>query len=186
LVFGDRPNAAEILDSSTGQWRKYRNLPSDWQARDCLLQDGNMLYHIGLYLEAVDLSVATEDGDDGDEYEDDTADDFDVVRLADVPEALRLPQTCSLLTRNGVKGIMIRTGHWVSLDTYEWTNVAGQIWNPLSEIPNSMRQFRDLPTIFGNPYCDDNNNFLCDFSGVTQYNPDLNKYNSMTHRLITD
>jgi len=93
LVFGGSEHT-EILDASTNVWRPYRNAPLDWDAFGCLVQDGDMIYHLGFTaVEAIDLTAAT-DGDD-----------FVVIELAPMPAVFRTPQKCSLFERNGVKGL---------------------------------------------------------------------------------
>ncbi len=82
---------------------------------------------------------------------------------------------CAFLEVDGVPGITIRTGHWLNLDTLQWEARAGPTYNPLAgEVPNDMWSFRGRPTIFGNPFCDED--FNCVNTEVLQYDPEADAW----------
>ncbi len=77
--------------------------------------------------------------------------------------------------------MFIRTGYWFNLTSREWHKKTGPVYNPLTLLPNNMWSYQGKPTIFGNPFCDED--LECSFTEVLQYDPELDDWISLGNML---
>ncbi len=140
----------EVEMLTEGSWSDYREIPiRRWLSSDCLIQYGGKIYHI--YENVTEIDPLT--------WEDQ---DLGVVSAGDEEVA-----KCSGLEIEGQPGIYTRSGLWFNLSSSEWIQTSPV--PALSGVtpPNSMWNFRGLPTVFGAPRCNGINR--CEYADVIQF-----------------
>ena len=143
-------------------WVEYKDLPErSWYALGCLTAFKDKMYNIRSGVVELDM------------------DDWIYRELSETPSAFTAPGRCSYVNIDGQDGIMLRYGYFYNLTSKAFVKMAAPPYNPIHLVPNALFRFRDRPTIFGNPWCD--NEGQCTNTEVIQYNPEINDWVSLGH-----
>ncbi len=144
-----------------GKWETLIELDRRFFSMDCIVFDEDAMVY---YTLIQDLRVTNPR----------TGQTTVLMSEAEIPERLRRPGKCALLTKDGQKGIFTRYGFWLGLNSQQFEKVHEPPYHPWANVPNAMWSFRGRPTIFGNPVCDIEQN--CLYNRVIQYVPESDEW----------